>query len=506
MSPPTFKSSGVMGGGASVAGSRSMGGARGASSTVPLYIFSTSSMVFPAPAFVPLAQPSANSDSTSDVSAPVLPPTTSPPVITIKDKASDLGLKDITDKDSWTEAKIIIDAHLHCHPYCPGPDSKLLVTSKSNAVASDWWEEVINYYVKPPISDLFFEESRFDKKGFEMIEHIDKYFDPSGTVNSISHIFDLINIKQAQDELVITLKAHFSHVFASLRRGGVAIDLALQVGFMLRVLLSSYHRVVQDFHLGCHYFKRSSTNVLPMTKTRGKAPSTKLASQFAPPPPMPLAQLTTKPTPMKPWCCACLVSMSHAGTSAAKKIAKSAWSATIRHTSLSITPRTAPSSNNSVSSWSSAPQPMAAMQHLVSGRVRPPHPLLPHPRPLVLLTGVQLAYLGRSRQLQKRIATTPARSLITRASMKDLCTTNLSPTFLFILMPPMPLLNLSTPPLSPRPTAAAPHHPLIPKASKLSHYPITSSHSFGIPWPTPPHSSLAMLTVSSFPTLGPLTT
>jgi hypothetical protein len=126
---------------------------------IPLDLFSTSMTVSPAPSFVPLAQPSADSDSSSDLSAPVPPPTMAPPVITIKDKASDLGLKDITDKDLWTEAKKIIDTHLRCHLYCPDPDSKLLDTSTSNAVASAWWEEVINYYVKPPISDLFVEES-----------------------------------------------------------------------------------------------------------------------------------------------------------------------------------------------------------------------------------------------------------------------------------------------------------------------------------------------------------
>jgi hypothetical protein len=246
----TFKGSGSMGGGASFAGSRSMGGAGSTSLAVPLDIFSTSTTVSPAPSFIPLVQPSANSDSSSDLSAPIPPPTTAPPVISIKNKALDLGLKDITDKDSWTEAKKIIDARLRCHLYCRGPDSKLLATSTSNTVASAWWEEVINYYIKPPISDLFVEESRFDGKGLEMITHIDKYFNPSGTVDSLSHIFDLINIKQAQDESVITLKARFSRVFASLRMGGVAINSALQVGFMLQALLSSYHGVVQDFHLG----------------------------------------------------------------------------------------------------------------------------------------------------------------------------------------------------------------------------------------------------------------
>ena len=135
-----------------------MGGEGSASLAGPLDIVSTSTTVSLAPSLSPLAQPSANSDSSSNLLAPVPPPTTVPPVITIKDKASNLGLKDITNKDSWTEAKKIIDARLHRHPYCPGPDSKLLVTSTSNAVASAWWEEVINFYIKPPISNLFVEE------------------------------------------------------------------------------------------------------------------------------------------------------------------------------------------------------------------------------------------------------------------------------------------------------------------------------------------------------------
>jgi hypothetical protein len=170
----------------------------------------------------------------------------------IKDKASDLELKDITNKDSWIDAKKIIDACLCRPPYCPGSDLKVLVTTKDNQVASSWWEEVINFYVKPPIFDLFVEESQFDGKGFEMIEHIDKYFNPSSTVDSLSHIFDLIDVKQALDKSVINLKAQFPRLFASLKLGGIAIDSALQVGFMLRALLSRYHGVVQDFRLGRH--------------------------------------------------------------------------------------------------------------------------------------------------------------------------------------------------------------------------------------------------------------
>jgi hypothetical protein len=164
-----------------------------------------SSSSAPVPAFVPLAQPDVSSaisvveDSLSD---PSIPNPLAPPALTIKDKEADLGLKDIVDKSSWIEAKKIIHACLRCPPYCPGPNSKALITTMANAIASSWWEEVINYYVKPPISNLF-----VGGKGFKMIEHIDKYFNPSGAIDSLGHIFDLIDIKQTQDESVITLKA-----------------------------------------------------------------------------------------------------------------------------------------------------------------------------------------------------------------------------------------------------------------------------------------------------------
>jgi hypothetical protein len=102
------------------------------------------------------------------------------------------------------------------------------------------------------------EESQFDGKGFEMIDYINKYFNPLGTVDSLKHIFDLINIKQALDESVITLKARFSRIFDSLKMGGVIINSALQVGFMLRALLSPYQGVVQDFRL-CRHSLASAT-------------------------------------------------------------------------------------------------------------------------------------------------------------------------------------------------------------------------------------------------------
>jgi hypothetical protein len=168
-----------------------------------------------------------------------------------------MGIKPITDKESWTDAKKIINARLRRAPYWPG-ESRTLVTTAANAAASVWWEEVIAFYCKPPVSDLFVEESRFDGKGFEMIAHIDQHFNPSGAVDSLGYIFDLIDIKQLDQESVITLKARFSKVFSALKMGGIGIDSALQVGFMLRALLTRYQAVVQEFRLGRHSLTEAS--------------------------------------------------------------------------------------------------------------------------------------------------------------------------------------------------------------------------------------------------------
>ena len=150
---------------------------------------------------VPLGQPETSSSATSTLDdsshAPLAPSPPVRPVLIIKDKAADLSFKDIIDKVSWTEAaKKIIDARLLRPPYCPGPDSKALITTPENQHASSWWEEVFNFYVKSPISNLFIEESHFNGKGFKMIKYIDKYFNPPGAIDSLGHIFDLIDIQR----------------------------------------------------------------------------------------------------------------------------------------------------------------------------------------------------------------------------------------------------------------------------------------------------------------------
>jgi hypothetical protein len=162
--------------------------------------------------------------ATTVAPSPLPAPTPSP--VTIKDKPSDMGIKNITDKESWTETKKIIDAHLRRAPYWPGK-SRALVTTNLNTAASVWWEEVIAYYCKPPVSDLFVEEHRFDDKGFEMIAHINQHFNPSGAVDSPGYIFDLINIKQTKQESIVTLKACFSKAFSAIKMGGIGMDSVL---------------------------------------------------------------------------------------------------------------------------------------------------------------------------------------------------------------------------------------------------------------------------------------
>ena len=317
-----------------------------------------------------------------------------------------------------------------------------------------------------------------------------------------------------EDESVITLEARFSGMFASLKMGGVAINLALQVGVMLRALLSSYHGVVQDFRLGCHMLSTATLQTVvnqcvAYDKDPWKGPVKKTCKPVCTPSANATGTSGDKANPYEAMMSCSFglhVSRWRSGckeNSEKCMVCHNTSNKPVHHTKdylilkqlgFKLVKRTPAGGGDAASRVGESPSPA-------------PAPAAPAPAPLFLWMGVWLARLGRSRQLQKRMATTPARSLITRASMKDLGTTvNLSPTFLFTLMPPMPLLNLLTPPPSPQPTAAASHHPSILKASELPHYPSTSLLSFGIPRPTPPRSSLAKLTVSLLPTLGQRTT
>jgi hypothetical protein len=69
------------------------------------------------------------------------------PVTSIKDKPSNMGLKDITDKVSWIEAKAAINSRLRRAPFWPSPTSKALITTPDYMVASVWWEELLYYYL-----------------------------------------------------------------------------------------------------------------------------------------------------------------------------------------------------------------------------------------------------------------------------------------------------------------------------------------------------------------------
>jgi hypothetical protein len=173
------------------------------------------------------------------------------PPQSIKDKPSDLGIKTIVDKETWIDAKKVIEACLRRPLYWPGP-SKQLITTAENAAASGWWEEVVAFFCKPPVSNLFVEMPEFEGKGFRMQAYIDSHFNPSGVVDLLSHIFNLIDIRQKENEPVVSLKARFSRLFSSLKMGGITTNLALQFGFMLRAHLSCYQAVAQEFCLGRH--------------------------------------------------------------------------------------------------------------------------------------------------------------------------------------------------------------------------------------------------------------
>ncbi len=79
---------------------------------------------------------------------------------------------------------------------------------------------------------------KFYGKGFKMLAHINNHFNPSCAVDMLIHIFDLIDLKKKGNKPVVSLKAQFLQVFLSLKMGGIFIDSALQVGFMLCALLS----------------------------------------------------------------------------------------------------------------------------------------------------------------------------------------------------------------------------------------------------------------------------
>jgi hypothetical protein len=100
----------------------------------------------PPPAAVPST---AQAAVASLIPAAITPAKMEPPQAmakeTIKDKPSNLGIKPITDKDTWIDTKKVINACLRQPPHWPGP-SKKLVTTADNAVASVWWEEVVAFF------------------------------------------------------------------------------------------------------------------------------------------------------------------------------------------------------------------------------------------------------------------------------------------------------------------------------------------------------------------------
>jgi hypothetical protein len=162
-----------------------------------------------------------------EVLVPLKSDVTHKPNSTIKNKPLDLAIKHIKDKESWLNAKKIIESRLCCTPYWAGP-SGALITKYTNIAASVWWEEVITYLCKPPVSNLFVGETCFVGKRFKRIDYIDRHFHSSGAVDAHFGIhLDLIDIKQKDDKHVLSLKVCFFQSFSSLKLGGMSIDSAL---------------------------------------------------------------------------------------------------------------------------------------------------------------------------------------------------------------------------------------------------------------------------------------
>jgi hypothetical protein len=69
------------------------------------------------------------------------PPPPPPPIAFIKDKPSDIGLKDIVDKDSWTEAKKVVNTRPSFSILAGAYQGACQTTE--NAPASTLWEEVL---------------------------------------------------------------------------------------------------------------------------------------------------------------------------------------------------------------------------------------------------------------------------------------------------------------------------------------------------------------------------
>jgi hypothetical protein len=224
-----------------------------------------------------------------------------------------------------------------------------------------------------------------------MIGHIDKYFSPSGAVNSLSYIFDLIDIKQALDESVITLKAWFSRLFASLKLGGVALTQRCRLGSCSGPFSPTAMGWFRTFALVATlcphpHFNSLWTNAGLMTKTPGKGRLARMTNQHGPlqptrqaPPAMAPILTTSSPLAHSTFTCV-------NGAMDAKMAVTNVWCATIHQTSPPIIiARISQSSRKLGLNLSNEHQPTAGTCHLESAKPRPLQPhLLLHPQLWVL--------------------------------------------------------------------------------------------------------------------------
>lgn len=112
------------------------------------------------------------------------------------------------------------------------------MSNDAACVANLSWEDVMMYYCKDTMADVFVQTPQLESKGFEMIQ-IKSHFNPSSMVYTRGHTVDIYDIKHQSSKSVILLKARFSCLFASLDTDGMPIHSALKVVLILPALLQS---------------------------------------------------------------------------------------------------------------------------------------------------------------------------------------------------------------------------------------------------------------------------
>jgi hypothetical protein len=106
-----------------------------------------------------------------------------------------MGLKDITDKASWIEAKAVIDSRLRRAPFWLSRTSKALITMPENMVASavSLYPSLPHSYSHTSLEIIDFASTT--SQSFPIANHVRMAIDPKGvtTISLPKHVMALLN-------------------------------------------------------------------------------------------------------------------------------------------------------------------------------------------------------------------------------------------------------------------------------------------------------------------------